>query len=286
MQYTVNRSPYAGANRILTTNALKIIAAIAMVLDHIAYFLIPESQIYLHIVFRILGRLAFPLFAYCIAEGCRYTRNKTKRFLSVFLFGLGIELIVTLYNLIAGGGLDRMAAAGDFATRLDAFRSCLDGNIFLTFSCSILLIYIVQMFKQAWAEHRWARMGLAAILFVAAGVGVYLFNRLMMGISYGIFGAILPLTVSVTDYEEGKAPAFFKRLDHPLLKMGLFAIGLVVIAASSSMKVVQSFGLLALIPLSMYNGKGGSKKLKWWFYAFYPAHLVVIWLIGFLINGI
>jgi hypothetical protein len=249
----MNKSSYG----FLSAGKLKLLACILMVIDHIGFYFFPES-----ILLRAIGRLAFPIFAFFIAEGCRFTRNKLRYFLQVFAVGLVCALAFYFYT-------------GAF-----------EGNILLTFSCSILLIYTVQMFKQAWAEHRWARMGLAAILFVAAGVGVYLFNRLMMGISYGIFGAILPLTVSVTDYEEGKAPAFFKRLDHPLLKMGLFAIGLVVIAAASSMKVVQSFSLLALIPLSMYNGKGGSKKLKWWFYAFYPAHLVVIWLIGFLINGI
>ncbi len=49
--------------------SLKIIACIAMTIDHIGYLLFPNI-----IVFRIIGRLAFPILAYLIAEGCKYTK--------------------------------------------------------------------------------------------------------------------------------------------------------------------------------------------------------------------
>jgi hypothetical protein len=45
------------------------------------------------------------------------------------------------------------------------------------------------------------------------------------------------------------------------------------------------FAFLAVIPLSYYNRQPGNKKLKWAFYIFYPAHLVLIWLVGGLIYG-
>lgn len=63
---------YAAMGGISAT-ALKIIGMIAMTIDHIGYFLFPQIE-----AFRIIGRIAYPIFAYMIAEGCRYTRNKVK----------------------------------------------------------------------------------------------------------------------------------------------------------------------------------------------------------------
>ena len=57
----------------LNGNQLKIIALIAMTLDHIGKMLLPGFTI-----LQIIGRLAFPIFAYMIAEGCRYTKNRKK----------------------------------------------------------------------------------------------------------------------------------------------------------------------------------------------------------------
>lgn len=63
---------YAAMGGISAT-ALKIIGMIAMTIDHIGYFLFPQIE-----AFRIIGRIAYPIFAYMIAEGCRYTRNKVE----------------------------------------------------------------------------------------------------------------------------------------------------------------------------------------------------------------
>lgn len=55
----------------LTGNQLKLLALIAMTCDHVGLQLLPQF-----IILRIIGRLAAPLFAYMIAEGCRYTHNR------------------------------------------------------------------------------------------------------------------------------------------------------------------------------------------------------------------
>ena len=63
-----------GKIRRLNNNVLKIIAAISMLLDHIGLILFPSIEI-----FRILGRIAFPIFAFTIAEGAKYTRIRPYR---------------------------------------------------------------------------------------------------------------------------------------------------------------------------------------------------------------
>lgn len=286
MQYVINRSPYASEHRVLTANALKIIAAIAMVLDHVAIHLIDADMFTLHLVFRLIGRLAFPIFAYFIAEGCRYTRHKLRRFLIILGGGVLFEAVYLVFNIINAGGkrlLDTFA--GDPIGMLRFFRSYfIEGNVFLTLACSILLIHILQDFKKQLAEKKWGlAVAMSGAFLVACGL-IYGFNYLMNGLNYGIYGIMLPVLLSFTDYEEGRTPRFFSKLDHPMIKLAFFALGLIVMTMNSNMKVVQTFGLLSLIPLALYNGKPGSAKLKWWFYVFYPAHLVVIWLIGLLIK--
>ena len=64
---------------ILNGNTLKIIAAIAMLCDHVGLMFFPQVSI-----FRIIGRLAFPIFAFMIAEGAHYTKRKARYFLTIF----------------------------------------------------------------------------------------------------------------------------------------------------------------------------------------------------------
>ena len=61
--------------KILNRNVLKIIALITMLIDHIGLVFFPGIEI-----FRIIGRISFPIFAFMIAEGCEHTENKKKYF--------------------------------------------------------------------------------------------------------------------------------------------------------------------------------------------------------------
>ena len=67
----------------LTGNQLKIIAMITMTCDHVGLQIFPQLQ-----WLRILGRLAMPIYAYMIAEGCRHTRDRKKYLMR--LLGMGI----------------------------------------------------------------------------------------------------------------------------------------------------------------------------------------------------
>lgn len=62
---------------------IKILACIFMIIDHIGLIFFPQ-----HIVFRIVGRLSMPLFAYCIARGIRNTHNIKKYFYKVILIAV------------------------------------------------------------------------------------------------------------------------------------------------------------------------------------------------------
>ena len=99
----------------LSSNALKLIALVSMTVDHIGLILFPQYR-----VLRIIGRIAFPIFAYMIAEGCRYTSNRIRYFLTIFLLGAAVQVFFWL------------------------IRRSVYQHVLITFSMSIVLIFSVQ----------------------------------------------------------------------------------------------------------------------------------------------
>ena len=74
----------------LTGSQLKVIAFIAMILDHIALFFIEPCSI-LYYFMRTVGRVSFPIFALLIAEGFRHTQNRWRYFALLLLTGVIAE---------------------------------------------------------------------------------------------------------------------------------------------------------------------------------------------------
>ena len=86
--------------RGLSGSALKWIAVISMLVDHAAVvFFVASREVGrpllsadLYIVLRCIGRLAFPLYAFLLAEGFFHTRSVEKYLLRLFLFGVMSEI--------------------------------------------------------------------------------------------------------------------------------------------------------------------------------------------------
>lgn len=98
---TVNTSFSVPLSLRLSGSALKTIAILSMVSDHCAYYLM-EHGTPLYDIMRCFGRMAFPLFAFLIAEGFANTRNRTRYFLTVLGFAVVSELPWYLLNGIDG----------------------------------------------------------------------------------------------------------------------------------------------------------------------------------------
>jgi len=76
---------------------LKIVAIITMLIDHIGAFILLNKNEFAHsqtyYVMRSIGRMAFPIFAYFIANGCKHTKNINKYLLRLGIFALLSEVI-------------------------------------------------------------------------------------------------------------------------------------------------------------------------------------------------
>lgn len=82
---------------LLSGSALKIIAVLSMITDHCAYYLLDEGSV-AYEVMRCFGRIAFPVFAFLVAEGFAHTRNRMRYFLSLLLFAVISEVPWYLLN--------------------------------------------------------------------------------------------------------------------------------------------------------------------------------------------
>lgn len=150
---------------VLSNNQLKMLAMVCMLIDHIGMLFFPRIPL-----FRILGRLSFPLFAYMIAEGCRYTRHRLRYFLSVAILAALCQVAFS----VSEGSLYQ--------------------NILVTFSLSIAVIFSLEYARSSRTVGALA----AAVLTVC---GVLLLNlwlpSLLKGfaLDYGLSGILLPVLV-------------------------------------------------------------------------------------------
>ena len=132
---------------------MKIIACIFMLIDHIGSVLFPDV-----IVFRVIGRIAFPLFAFLIAYGAAKTRNIYKYFarLLIFAFISQIAISLTSWNI-----------------------SLYPLNIFFTLAAGVLSIILIRLTIEKKNP-----------LFPVA-LAVLLISALLIPFDYGIAGILL-----------------------------------------------------------------------------------------------
>ncbi len=143
----------------LSGNVLKIIAAFFMVIDHIGYILFPACTI-----LRIIGRASFPIFAFMIAEGCCYTKNKRNYFLGIFILATLCQIFYYAYE-----GSTYM-------------------GILVTFSLSILLIYLLQFAKEklflSGGTH-WGEIGAVCMFLLAVAAFTNSTGEFLLTMAFG-----------------------------------------------------------------------------------------------------
>ena len=244
--------------KLLNGNTLKIIAAVAMLIDHIGYYLFPQVD-----ALRIIGRIAFPIFAFLIAEGARYTRNRIK-YIGI-MAGIGTILEVILY--LIKGNLKNM-------------------NILLTFTLSLAVIYAFELFKISLFNKKSdiISRGLYLVCFIGVSFLVMFVTRAVNGISfdYGFFGCLVPIFAAAPSLNRTDAPDCLKKLDIFPVRLLCMCIPLTLLCISSG-GWRQWLCFIAIIPLALYSEQRGKYNLKYFFYAFYPLHILLLILLHFII---
>lgn len=224
-------------------NRLKILAALTMLLDHIALAFLPEVSAAYQLL-RMIGRLAGPTMAFFLAEGCVHTRDARRYALRLGLFAL---LSWPAFSLFLHGTWPT-ASFGVIYTLLLGFAAI-----------------------QVWEHSDWSR-GMR-ILSVFALCCLSFFG------DWAVFDVLLPLFFFVFRGDERKKWTAYLLTAVPLAGIPLLIDG------TASLYMVGVFAVPLL--LRLYNGENGHQSpfSKWFFYVFYPAHLLLLWWLKLLVTG-
>lgn len=230
----------------LTAFQLKVFAMILMVVDHV-YTYIPGMPMWMHHP----GRIVSPIFFYFIVEGFFYTRSRTKYAARVLMWAA---------IMFAGSTLIQFVFPRD---------QTLSNNIFLSLGVGIVLLGVLDYIKRT---KKYA-IGIPAAVVIAAlglfteasiiGIGmVFIFyffreKKVWLSITYLLFSLI-------------EVPSLLTS-GEIFTDMGLFGYN------------NQWMMVFALPFFWLYNGKRGLNNTftKYMFYIFYPAHLWIIYVIGY-----
>lgn len=236
----------------LTAAQLRWIALGAMLLDHLWAMVVPGNQ-----WMTYAGRLAFPIFAFQITEGFLHTSNFRRYALRLLAFACLSEI-----------PFDLMYAS----TAFNPFHQ----NVMFTLLLGLLAIHGLDRARRE-------RTAKAAALGLLGLLGTWLAGTVGL-VDYGGMGV---LTVVV----------FYVFRDVPLARLGqaacLFLLNMVFFQGEYLQVEVfghvlevqtQGFALLALLPIWLYGGERGrgGRVLQYGSYAFYPLHMLALYLIKFL----
>lgn len=230
---------------LLPGYALKLLAAALMVVDHIGVIFFPDE-----LMWRQIGRLSMPIFAYLIAESCYYTHSPL-----IYLCRLFACLVVCQIGNNVGTGSQDI---------------CIIGTFFLGAS----LLFCLQNAKSAYFSKKPEKSFLWSVL-LALGIAITYYANQKVYIDYGFWGCMLPVFAGAF-YLPKNAPGHLKKWDNKWMHLFWFAIGLCLLTYFDDYAEMQIYCLLALPLLALYSGKRGKRKMKYFFYLFYPLHLALL----------
>lgn len=212
--------------KVLTDGfTLKIIAIVAMLIDHIGAVLYPNV-----ILLRLIGRLTMPIMAFLIAEGFHYTKNRRKYLARLLIFGVISQL--------------------PFMWAFDTGTL----NVMFTLALSVLYLIVDES-----AVNHYAKVLISIVIILVS-----------FWCDWSFIGVLLVLAFY-------KFRGNFKMQAASFSAVVLIMLMFYAISATGPGYLVNLAVLAALPLLYFYNGKRG-RDIKYFFYAFYPAHLLALFI--------
>ena len=226
-------------SRGLDGGVLKGIAAALMLTDHVGAILLPQVP-----VLRCVGRLAFPIFAFFIAEGYAHTRDFGRYFRRLAILAVVSEIPFNLEN----------GAVFDPARQ----------NVLFTFCLALLTLRGLEALGRERGFGRWAGCGLVLAAGFAAGE--------LLRTDYGGWGVVTVALLQLC--RDGKYAKLWLLM--AMAAVNGLGMGSLTMPVFGGEMPIQIFAVAALPVIWLYNGQAGPKGLRRAFYVFYPAHLLVL----------
>ena len=241
----------------MSSFAIKLIAIITMFCDHFGDAMLGRFS-----VLNIIGRIAFPLFCFQIVIGYKHTKNINKYIIRLLLFGIISQIPFSLFTYSYTGRFDLL-------------------NVYFTLAFGLLAVYLLDILPKKYK-------------FIAVVFDIFLMIIAeFLQTDYGWFGVCLIICIYLF-YNDKKANisnsetslTFFN--NNLLFSIVFFALVVIkysnyFVAGSCTMAIVQILGtFFPIIFMLLYNGKKGH-SMKYFFYVFYPLHLLILVIAHYLI---
>jgi hypothetical protein len=222
--------------KILPQEGLKLVACLTMLIDHIGAVFVPGYT------FRIIGRIAYPIYCFLLAEGVTHTRNRKQ---------YGIRLLMAMF--LAEIPFDLL-----FFGRI-------------TWEHQSVMVTLLLGFLYAVAMSSFSAMGHLLMLLVP-----FAFLGELLHCDYGGWGvAMIGLFVITMDVPN-------RRLCQALCLILLgWVMGGRMIHIGTLEFPRQVLCVAAMIPICLYDGQKKRDQLwvRRMFYLFYPVHLLVLYVV-------
>ena len=241
----------------MSSFAIKLIAIITMFCDHFGDAILGRFSI-----LNIIGRIAFPLFCFQIVIGYKHTKNINKYIIRLLLFGIISQIPFSLFTYSYTGRFDLL-------------------NVYFTLAFGLLAVYLLDILPK---KYKFIAVVFDILLMIIAE---------FLQTDYGWFGVCLIICMYLF-YNDKKSNisnsetslTFFN--NNLLFSIVFFALVVIkysnyFVAGSYTMAIVQILGtFFPIIFMLLYNGKKGH-SMKYFFYVFYPLHLLILVIAHYLI---
>lgn len=256
--------------QFLTGNSLKVIAVLTMVIDHLCKIvlqwllsnywgvMVDNGQMsweqfqqidnFIRFDLQSVGTIAFPLFCFLLAEGFRYTRDKKRYIGLMFIFALISEIP---FDIGFFSEYSQMEGTFPFYLKYQ--------NVFFTLFLGLLTLVCLERLSCK-SEIRTEKI--KSVILQVICVAVLALVAELIRCDYGMQGILY-------------IAAFYVCRNHRIYQVLLFLLAYMGATGNQPPLCTLLAGLLILL----YNGKRGKLKLKYFFYVFYPAHILALYLI-------
>ncbi len=226
---------------------IKIIAIVTMLVDHIGLVLLENN-----ITCRMIGRISFPLFCFLLVNGYFHTSNRKKYLLRMLVFACVSEL---LYDFTFYGGINIYSQNVFFTLTIGLLSICLTDcykalireklpktfRIFMQILGNVIIMFIFMYINEAaGADYGWYGIMLIYLFYLTYGAKVR--NKILMCVSVSFVNFLKLIAIRNT---------------------------------------IQVYSIFAITILIFFRDEKVSvpKYVKWLGYIFYPAHLLIIFIL-------
>ena len=274
---------------------LKLLALLTMLIDHIGYMFFPNE-----VLFRIIGRLAFPIFAYQIAMGYSKTSNLKRYTARLALFAFITQIPFSFFNPNMSFNPIRLNVLFTFVTGIGLlwiydrgilnlkgflkekhYTKLLYGVIFLTLTAAIIVLPEILTFKIKNFSLEYGMLALALILLF------HIFEQKPAA-------AIISIVLFYLFHVYYRVALFNSAYSAEIFWSNLFNYGFVADQLNPKNGFAQlqrycfnAWGALSLIPIftleSLHTAR--FKLHKYVGYVFYPAHMTLLLVIAALLRA-